>query len=266
MENNKRFLVDVALNNLPFPMKVLSRDNSTGQDTVAHISVSARIMHEFEAQWINQFIQILHKHRDSIGTKSMSKNIMDYFNSLDATMVIIDFDYPFFMEKKTPVSNEKCLVKYNCTYSLKKSTVMTPKIILKIEIPIITSYPGTEEMGTQSPFGQLSLVHVEIESSEDIYPESIINIVEQNALSQVYSFLKPEDEVFLIKNIHSTKKTSVEIIDDIKTELSINKSIEWCSVRCKNYGMLHTYSTLVGTEKSLWVPNAGFEEDLESYL
>jgi hypothetical protein len=30
--------------------------------------------------------------------------------------------------------------------------------------------------------------------------------------------------------------------------------------------MLHTFSTLVGTEKSLWVPNAGFEEELDNYL
>jgi GTP cyclohydrolase I len=266
MENNKRFLVDVALNNLPFPMKVLSRATPLGQDTVAHISVSARIMHEFEAQWINNFIHIVHKHRDSIGTKSMSKNIMDYFNSLNATMVLMDFEYPFFVEKKTPVSNEKCLVKYNCTYSVKKSSVIASKVLLKIEIPIITSYPDKATFESDSPFGQLSLVHIEIESSEDIFPESIIDVVEQNALSQVYSFLNEEDEAYLIKKIHGSRKTSVEIIDDIKNELSISRNIEWCSVQCKNYGMLHTYSTLVGTEKSLWVPNAGFEEDLESYL
>ncbi len=266
MENNKRFLVDVALNNLPFPIKVLSRANPSGQETIAHISVSARIMHEFEAQWINRFIHIIHKHRDSIGTKSMSKNIMDYFNTLNATMVQIDFDYPYFVEKQTPVSNEKCLMKYNCTYSAKKSSVMMPKVLLKIEIPIISSYPQTSELESHCPFGQLSLVHVEIESSEDIYPESIIDIVEQHALSPVYSFLTEEDESFLIKKIHGSRKTSVEIIDDIKNELSLNRNIEWCSVRCKNYGMLHTFSTLVGTEKSLWVPNAGFEEELDNYL
>jgi len=33
-------------------------------------------------------------------------------------------------------------------------------------------------------------------------------------------------------------------------------------VNCNNYGMLHTYSTVIGTEKSSWVPFSGFEGEL----
>ena len=266
MKNDKSFLVDVELNNLPFPIKVLSRDNNNGQQTIASISIVARIMHDFEAKWINKFIQILHNHRDTIGTKTMSKNIMEYFNSLNASMVKIDFNYPFFMEKTTPVSNEKCLVKYQCTYSEKKSTVMAPKILMKIEVPVITSYPEMSPIESRTLFGQLSLVIVTVESAVEIYPESIIEIVEKNALSPVYSFLSEDDEASLIQKIHNNQKTSVEVIDDIKNELSLNQNIEWGSVRSKNYGMLHNYATVVTTEKSLWVPGSGYDEDLDSYI
>jgi GTP cyclohydrolase IB len=266
MKNDKRFLVDVELNNLPFPIKVLSRNNNNGQQTVANISIVARIMHDFEAKWINKFIQILHNHRDIIGTKTMSKNIMEYFTSLNASMVKIDFSYPFFVEKTTPVSNEKCLVKYQCTYSEKKSTVMVPKALLKIEVPIITSYPEMSPIESRSLFGQSSLVIVTIESSADIDPESIIDIVEKNALSPVYSFLSEDDEAFLIKKIHNNQKSSVEVIDNIKNELSLNQNIEWASVHCTNYGMLHNYATVVSTEKSLWVPGSGYDEDLDNYI
>ena len=262
MKNEKKFLVDVEIRNLPFPIKVLSRENPTGQQTEASISVLARIMQEFEATWINKFIQILHKHRDTIGTKTMSKNIMDYFNSLNATMVKIDFDFSFFVEKLTPVSREKCLVRYRCTYSEKKSTVMEPKVLLKIEIPVITSYPVLSHVDVRTLFGQLSLVNINVESSKDIYPEDIIEIVENHALSPVHSFLTDDDEVYIIKKIHDSSKTSVEMVDEIKNELSLQKDIEYFSVRCTNYGMLHTYATVVGTEKSLWIPDSGYEDDL----
>ena len=74
-------------------------------------------MHEFEAEWIDKFIQILHLHRETIGTQSLRKNILDYGKALEAKSVKIDFDYPFFIEKLTPKTKEKCLVKYNCKYS-----------------------------------------------------------------------------------------------------------------------------------------------------
>jgi len=76
-------------------------------------------MHEFEAGWIDKFIQVVHQHRDRIGTKSLRDNIADYVKELKASTVKIDFEYPFFIEKRTPVPKEKCLVKYSCGYSPK---------------------------------------------------------------------------------------------------------------------------------------------------
>ena len=78
MRDQKRFLVDVGMKNLPFPMQVVSQVHGNGQYTIANILINARIMHEFEAKWIDKFIQILHLHRETIGTESLRKNILDY--------------------------------------------------------------------------------------------------------------------------------------------------------------------------------------------
>jgi GTP cyclohydrolase FolE2 len=139
---------------------------------------------------------------------------------------------------------------------------MEPKVLLKIEIPVITSYPVLSHVDVRTLFGQLSIVNISVESSKDIYPEDIIEIVENHALSPIHSFLTEEDEVYIIKKIHDSSKTSVEMVDEIKNELSLLKDIEYSSVRCTNYGMLHTYATVVGTEKSLWTPDSGYEDDL----
>jgi GTP cyclohydrolase FolE2 len=116
-------MVDVGMTNLPFPMRVISKQDKEGQQTIASISVSARVMQEFEPRLIDKFIQVLHSHRDRIGTKTLKANIMDYLTDLKANAVQIDFVYPYFIEKLTPVSKEKCLVKYNCTYTVKVSSV-----------------------------------------------------------------------------------------------------------------------------------------------
>lgn len=260
MLSKKRFLVDVGIRDLPFPMKVISRENADGQSTIANISISTRIMQEFEARWIDKFIQIVHEHRDRIGTKTLKANIYDYLKELQATMVKIDFEYPFFIEKITPVSKQKCLVRHLCTYSAKISAVdEKPKVLFKVEVPIITTYPGSAPNKPGGLFGQLSVVIVEVEALEDVYPEDLIELIDKHALSPIYSFLSDEDQVFIIQKVHTEEKSSVVVTDEIKDELAKNQGINWYSVKCSNYGMLHSYSTIIGTEKSIWVPFSTYE-------
>jgi GTP cyclohydrolase I len=258
MKEDKRYLEDVGIKNLPFPMKVVSKVNKDGQSTIADISISARIMHEFEADWIDTFIQIVHNHRDRIGTKTLKVNIKDYAKHLKASSVKIDFQYPFFIEKRTPISKEKCLVRYLCNYSVKISEGVKPKVIFKINIPCITTYPVSSDQ-PGGLFGQLSIVVIETESKKDIYPEDLVALADRHALMPVYSFLTKDDQTFVIQKVHSQNKTSVVMVDEIKNELAHMRNVDWYAVNCSNFGMLHSYSTSIGTEKSMWIPGSSFD-------
>jgi GTP cyclohydrolase I len=263
MVREKRFLVDVGISDLPFPMRVISRIEPEGQHTIANISIHARIMQGFEARWIDKFIQIVHQHRERIGTRTLKVNILDYLEELKATNVKIDFDYPFFVEKLTPVSKERCLVSHQCTYSVEVSSVKKePVTRFGMRIPVITTYPGSAADVPGGLFGQLSIVILEVETDTDIYPEDLVEIVDKHALAPVYSFLTEEDQIFLIQKIHMEEKSSVVMSDEIKEELAHHKEINSYSLRCANFGMLHSYSTIIGTEKSRWVPFSGYEDEL----
>jgi len=63
-----------------------------------------------------------------------------------------------------------------------------------------------------------------------------------------------------MQRISRERKSSVVIVDEIKSELARTPSISWFSLACANYGMLHVYSTAIGTEKSYWVPFSGVED------
>jgi len=104
-------------------------------------------------------------------------------------------------------------------------------------------------------------VLVEVEAPEHLYPEDLVEVVDRHALAPVYSFLTEEDQSFLIHKIHSEKKTSVVMTNEVKAELARRPAIRWYSVSCANFGMLHSYSTIIGTEKNIWVPFSGYEEE-----
>lgn len=85
--------------------------------------------------------------------------------------------------------------------------------------------------------------------------------MDKHALAPVYSFLTKEDQHFIIETIHTKEKSSVVILDAIKSDLAGNRNIDWYTVRSRNYGMLHSYSTVIGTEKSPWVPFSGYGDE-----
>jgi GTP cyclohydrolase FolE2 len=127
-------------------------------------------------------------------------------------------------------------------------------------IPCITTYPASDPEKTGGLLGQLSVVAIETESQKDVYPEDLLDLVDRHALSPIYSFLTKEDQEFVIKKIHTEKRTSVVMLDEIRSELAQNRSLDFYSVKCSSFGMLHSYSTVIGTEKSMWVPFSGYED------
>jgi GTP cyclohydrolase IB len=241
---------------------VMSRSVSDGQLTVAGISISARIMREFEARWIDTFVQIVHQHRDRIGTATLKQNIPDYVKALQAAAITVSFDYPFFYEKLTPISREKCLVRYLCTYTVKANPLTgAPRATLKVNIPALTTYPILAPEAKGGLLSQLSVFTLEVEPRKEVFPEDLIDLVDRHALAPIYSFLTVEDQIYLINKVHSDNKPSVVVVGEIKDELAHNKNIEWYSVASANYGMLHSYSTVIGTEKNMWVPFSGYDSD-----
>lgn len=260
MADDKRFVVVVGLRNMPFPIRAASKVDPLGQQTIATISITARIMDEFESRWIDKLIRILHSHRDDITASSLRTIVLDYLRELKADRVAIDFEYPFFVQKQTPVSNEKCLVRYSCSYSVKAPSIEgVPKVTFAIEIPAITTYPASHLERPWGLFGQLSRARIELITKAEIYPEDLVEIVDRHALVPVYSYLTDEDQLFLMRKVHSEQKTSIAMADEINEDLGLRRELEWYSVTCLNYGMIHSYSTLVGTEKNLWGPFSGYE-------
>ena len=262
MPHEKRIMTDIGMKNLPFPITVLSRESSDGQRTIASISAHARIIQEFEANWIDRFVNVLHEHGDNIGTLTLRTNIHDYLKALNASSVTVKFEYPFFVNKTTPVSKKHCLVQYSCMYSAKlRASDTIPKIEFQIKIPVVTTDPASDPEKHGGLFGQLSVVTLEAQFKNDCYVEDLIDIVDQHALSPVYSFLTDEDKAYIVNKVHSTRTTSVVLTDAIAQELARNEDIEWYSVRCDNHSMLRLYSTQVGSEKNMCVPDSDYDAD-----
>ena len=251
----ERFLVEVGIRDVRLPIKATSRANEEGQHTVAAASIYARIMRDFEAAWIDRFIQILHHSKREAKIGSMRSIVHECRESFQAELVGLELSYPVFVEKTTPVSGGCCLVEYACRYSaIFPSIERNTKVTFNIKIPCITTYPVSEQQGPGGLFAQLSIVTIKALSKSDLYPEDLVAVVDSHALAPMYSYLTLEDQKEIIERVHSRRKTSVVLVDEIEKDLSLNKKIDFYTVSCSNFGLLHSFSTLIATEKNHWSP------------
>ena len=256
MSKNDKNIVDVALKDLSFPIKVLSRESNGGQITTANVSLSARIVQKHDERWLDDFIRIIQQHHNQVSTATLRADLADYLKNTNAIGVNVEIDYPYFIEKVTPASHQKCLVQYRCTYSARMSaTDKVPRITFKIDVPVITTDPASNSNRPNHLFGQLSVVTLEIQSYSDFYPEDLVDMVDRHALSPVYSLLAPEDKSWMIEKVHSQQKSCILMADEVKADLAHTDGIDWYAVHCANFSMLQSYNTAVGTQKSMWVPS-----------
>lgn len=260
MLDEEKHMVDVGIDDLAYPMRVASRREPQGQQTVAAISITARISRQFQAQSIHRFIEIIQRHGGAIGTETLRVNILDYLRELEAATVRIEFNYPYFMEKAAPQTGLKNLIRYRCSYAAKATASDDyPRLRFKIRVPVLTTDPASQPGLNGGLFAQLSEVEIEVEPHNEIYPEDLIEVVDRQSLCPLYPFLSPDDQRAVLEKVHSSRRTSVVMVDAIKEELAHNSGLEWYSVRCENYSMLNRYSTLLTTEKSVWVPSSCYD-------
>ena len=242
-------LADVGVTDLPYPVRAPSRADPRGQPTVARVSIEARVAREFEAGWSDQLMQVLHAHRDRFSAQALKQDIGAYVEAFDAGVVEVSLEYPFFVEKRTPRTGQKCLVKHDCTYSVVAlSPEAVPRVFFKIAVPCLTSGPASDRRHPAGSLGQLSIVTLETESQRDLYPEDLVALVDRNAQAPLYSFLTPGDREDLLGRIRTQRRSSVELVERVRGELAADPGLGFYSVRCLDASYLRPYRTMIGEE------------------
>jgi GTP cyclohydrolase FolE2 len=240
-------LVDVGVADLTYPVRVPSRADPRGQPTVARISVEASVAREFETDWVGRLMQVLHAHRDSAGPQALKRDVGACVEAFDASVVEVTLEYPFFVEKRLPRTGLKCLVKYDCACSVVAlSAEAAPRVFFTIAVPCITTGPSPAGWRAGVPLSQSSTVTIETESQRDVFPEDLVALVDRNALAPLYSFLAPEDQTDVLRLIQAGRRTGVEMVGRIRSELAEDLSLGYYSVRCLDSGLLYPYHTTVG--------------------
>ncbi|MBU4176195.1 MAG: GTP cyclohydrolase I FolE2, partial [Actinobacteria bacterium] len=99
----------VGIKNLRYPITVLDRKNGF-QHTIASINMYVDLPERYKGTHMSRFVELLHLFRPEVSLKKISDILEQMKEHLNAASAHIEITFPYFIEKKAPISNSPGLV------------------------------------------------------------------------------------------------------------------------------------------------------------
>jgi len=231
----------VGIKDLKYPLTVLDRTNEF-QHTVATISMYVDLPHDSKGTHMSRFVEMLHIFRKDVSLKSFAIILGDMKKHLNARSSHIKMSFPYFIEKKAPVSESPGLMDYTC--SLIGSSLPDEKIdlVAKVEVPITSVCPCSKEISEDGAHNQRGSVTLTVRFKKFIWIEDMIRLVEKASSCEVYSVLKRVDEKYVTEKAFHNPKFVEDIVRDIAVKMKEDDNITWFRVSAENFESIHSHS------------------------
>lgn len=231
----------VGIKNLRYPIKVLDRKNGY-QSTVASINMYVDLPHDTKGTHMSRFVEMLHVFRSEVSLKSFSHILEQMKHDLNAASAHIEVAFPYFVEKKAPVSESPGLMDYNCRLIGNSDRNGKLDLVSEVFVPITSVCPCSKEISDNGAHNQRGEVRLSTRFKKFIWIEDMITLVESAASCEVYSVLKRTDEKWVTETAFYNPKFVEDIVRDVAKVLIDDDNITWFAVSVENFESIHNHS------------------------
>ncbi|MEA3417232.1 MAG: GTP cyclohydrolase FolE2 [Thermodesulfobacteriota bacterium] len=231
----------VGIKDLRYPITVLDRKNGF-QQTIASINMYVDLPERYKGTHMSRFVELLHLFRPEISLKKIADILEQMKEHLNAASAHIEITFPYFIEKKAPVSNSPGLMDYTCRIIGSSSPDGRLDLVLEVIVPISSVCPCSKEISTQGAHNQRGEVRLSTRFKKFIWIEDMVGLVEKSASCEVYSVLKRVDEKHVTEAGFSNPKFVEDIVRDVAEKLKKDKNITWFSVSAENFESIHNHN------------------------
>lgn len=231
----------VGIKNLRYPITVLDRRNGY-QHTVASINMYVDLPHKYKGTHMSRFVEMLHIFRPEVSLKRISVVLAKMKKHLNAASALVEVTFPYFIEKKAPVSESPGLLDYTCRIIGSSDPEGKVDLVSEVIVPISSVCPCSKEISEIGAHNQRGEVRLSTRFNKFIWMEDMIELVEGCASCEVYSVLKRVDEKCVTERGFSNPKFVEDIVRDIAKKLKQDSNITWFSVSAENFESIHNHS------------------------
>jgi len=230
----------VGVKDIRYPITVMDK-NKEAQRTVASVNMYVDLPHHYKGTHMSRFIEVLTDHRESISPQRIPAILSDMKTRLNAATAHLELSFPYFIEKKAPVSGAVSLMEYNCTLFGQQGDAGIDQTV-GVTVPITTLCPCSKEISQFGAHNQRGVVTVVVRYKKFFWMEDLIRLVEDSCSCEVFSLLKRSDEKFVTERAYENPMFVEDVVREVAVRLLADDSFTWFSIAAENFESIHNHS------------------------
>jgi GTP cyclohydrolase IB len=237
----------VGIRDIRYPVTV--RDKShIRQETVASVSLSVNLPHNYRGTHMSRFVEVLDRFRDEVSYQTLDLILMETKRKLNAEESHVEIAFPFFLRKRAPVSGMESTMSYDCVISASYASHLA--ISTRVAVPVHTLCPCSKEISRVSAHNQRGTITITVGMTKFIWIEDLIEIAEASASSPLYALLKREDEKHITESAYDNPRFVEDVVREVTLRLEGLPGLRFYTVEAENMESIHNHSAYAVTSRS----------------
>nr|WP_281174833.1 GTP cyclohydrolase FolE2 [Pelobacter seleniigenes] len=238
--DTRKIAIDkVGVKDIGYPVVVQDKHRER-QHTVARVNMYVDLPEQFKGTHMSRFIEVLNLYHGEISVENIETILGEMKQRLEAGRAHLELSFPYFIEKRAPVSQARSLLEYQCR--MIGTLGENYDFILEASIPVTSLCPCSKEISERGAHNQRSIVTVQIRYDDHVWLEDLIAWVEDCASCQVYALLKREDEKAVTERAYDNPMFVEDMVRAVTEKLRTIERIRWFKIQCENFESIHNHS------------------------
>ena len=247
-KDHRNIAIDkVGVRGLRFPIQIRDKAHSV-QNTIATIGMYVDLPKEFKGTHMSRFIEVLNAHGNMVHVENIPEILYAMQEKLKAATAHLDMEFPFFLTKRAPVSGKESVMDYTARFEA-AACGKEIDFVLTVIAGVTTLCPCSKAISRYGAHNQRGNVTVRIRSTQAIWIEDLIALVESSASSELYSLLKRQDEKAVTERAYDNPVFVEDLVRNVALKLNAHPDVTWYKVEAENYESIHSHNAYACIEK-----------------
>lgn len=237
----------VGVQKINFPLVFFNGEKI--QNTVAEAEMTVALSADKKGTHMSRFVQILMEEKEFslLKIKALHQKMLKELKAVEGSIIL---KFPYFIEKKAPVSGISSLMNYEARI-ISDGGFDNPKVFIEITVPVTSLCPCSKEISKYGAHNQRShiIIKVLFDEKNPISLEELAEIGEKGGSCPLWALLKRPDEKFVTEKAYENPKFVEDIVRDVALMLNDDKRIKKYRVSSENFESIHNHSAFALIEK-----------------
>ena len=237
----------VGVSRVRHPIVIVDR-TQTRRQTVATITMSVDVAATTPGVHLNRFLEVLAYAADELTMHTAPRLLDEVRTHLGATAASVDAEFPYFIERRAPMSGARELLDVTCCLSFRGSPGDS-LFVLSVTVPVMTLCGCGQTIRGDRPHEQRCDLTISVgrrlvedpPTDQMIWIEDLVDLAERHSWAPNSRALQWTDERFVTSSTDDDPASAEDVVRGIAATLQRDPRVESFYVEASSDESVHNY-------------------------